>query len=92
MSAQRTLRVPIDERDAASVRALILARTSDPGGNKEDVESQIAQCLKLIADEGWRLIHPDDPAAYVETASGMKNVERPVLDEVLRLGQTHSSM
>jgi DNA invertase Pin-like site-specific DNA recombinase len=83
-----TVYVPIDDRpDQSSVRALILARTSDEGGQKVEVESQVAQCLKFIGAMGWRLIHPDDPSAYTETKTGMRQVRRPVLDAVLEMAQ-----
>ena len=86
-STERTVYVPIDERDPATVRALILARTSNPSGTQEDVESQVDQCYAFIQKMGWHLIHPDDRYAYAETKSGMRPVRRPVLKEVLRMAQ-----
>jgi DNA invertase Pin-like site-specific DNA recombinase len=75
--------VPIDERDPTTVRAVILARSSDPGSKPEDMRSQVDQCQEFIERHGWRLIA--DPYAYTEAKSGMRNVSRPVLDEVLAL-------
>jgi len=79
--------VPIDERDPNTVRALILARTSNPSGTQEDVESQVDQVYAFIRTMGWHLIHPDDLYAYAETKSGMRQVRRPVLKQVLRMAQ-----
>jgi DNA invertase Pin-like site-specific DNA recombinase len=86
-STERTMYVPIDERDPATVRALILARTSNPSGTQEDVESQVDQCYAFIQKMGWHLIHPDDHYAYAEMKTGMRQVLRPVLKEVLRMAQ-----
>src|SRR5467141_2777057 len=86
-STERTVYVPIDERDPATVRALILARTSNPSGTQEDVESQVDQCHAFIRTMGWHLIHPDNLYAYAETKSGMRNVRRPVLKKVLWMAQ-----
>lgn len=85
--ANREQYIPIDERDPASVRAVILARTSNPGGSADDVESQIAQCRAFLARMGWTLIHPDGSLAYIETKTGVRQVRRPVLDSVLALAQ-----
>lgn len=86
-SSSKARYVPIDERDPATVRALILARTSRPGGSDSDVESQVAQCQTFVTGMGWTCIHADDPFRYVETATGVRQVRRPVLDAVLALAQ-----
>src|SRR5690348_3190623 len=77
--------VPIDKRDQASVRAVILARTSNPGARDDDVETQVSRAEELIARKGWRLVR--DRRAFAEKRSGRRNVERPVLDAVLALAQ-----
>jgi hypothetical protein len=46
----RTRFVDIDDREPSSVRALIFARTSDPGADPEEGESQIRQCKEFIDD------------------------------------------
>jgi DNA invertase Pin-like site-specific DNA recombinase len=81
----RTRFVDIDDREPSSVRALIFARTSDPGADPEEVESQIRQCKEFIDDMHWTIIHPDNLFAYVETKSGVKRVRRPMLKQVLRM-------
>lgn len=75
--------IPIDERDRSTVRAVILARSSNPGARPEDMESQVTQCADFIRDMGWRLAFP--PYSFTESKTGMRNVERPVLDKVLKL-------
>src|SRR5262249_31453042 len=79
--------IPIDERDPSTVRALILARTSNPSGTQEDVESQVRQCCTFIKEMGWYLIHPDNFYAFAETKSGMRQVRRTVLKKVLAMAQ-----
>jgi site-specific DNA recombinase len=83
--AMRTPYQPIDGREPATVRAVILARKSG-AGVADDVQSQVQQCEAFIRVRGWQLIA--DPYAYAETGkSGYRDVERPVLDAVLKLAQ-----
>ena len=82
MSAERTVRVPIDQRDPASVRAVILAREST-GPN---VDTQISRCLEFVSERGWTLVA--DAYAFAERdTSGIKKVPRPVLNAVLMLAE-----
>jgi DNA invertase Pin-like site-specific DNA recombinase len=78
--------IPIDQRDPASIRAAILARSSDPGAKPEDMTGQVEQCREFIARMGWPVV----PEAYVftESKSGMRNVAREVLEAVLKLAIT----
>ncbi len=82
-AAQRTTYVPIADRDPRTVRAVILARSSDPGAKAEDMTSQVQRGERFIAKMGFTLVF--DPYAFTEAATGMRNVARPVLDEVLKL-------
>ncbi len=86
-ASNRTKFIPIDDRPPASVWAVILARTSSPGGSDEDVESQVTQAQAFIRQMGWTLIHADDVYRFVETKTGVRQVRRPVLDSVLALAQ-----
>jgi DNA invertase Pin-like site-specific DNA recombinase len=89
----RTPYVAIDQREPATVRAVILARKSGSGTVQQsdsaidkDVQSQVEQCQELIALNGWKLIA--EPYTYVEKGkSGYYRVERPVLEAVLGLAQ-----
>ncbi len=81
MKANRTAYIPIDDRDPASVRAVILARSSDPSAKAEDMREQVLQCQEFIAEMRWTLTF--EP--FTEAKTGMRNVARPVLEEVLRL-------
>jgi DNA invertase Pin-like site-specific DNA recombinase/uncharacterized Zn finger protein (UPF0148 family) len=78
--------VPIDERDPATVRAVILARSSDPSAKPEDMRGQVEECQEFIARKKWALVR--DAYAFAESATGMRNVARPILEEVLRLAVT----
>jgi site-specific DNA recombinase len=78
-----TTYTPIDQRDQLTVRAVILARSSDPSAKAEDMTSQVTQCEDFIQNMGWALLF--DPYAFAESKSGMRNVARPVLDDVLKL-------
>lgn len=80
------LYVPVDARDPATVRAIILARKSGSGA-EGDVKSQVEQCQTFIEKTmGWHLVR--DPYTFAELGkSGYRNVERPILDEVLKLAQ-----
>ncbi len=75
--------IPIDQRDPASVRAVILARSSDPGAKAEDMRGQIEKVKNFVEQMGWTLSF--DAYTFAESRSGMRNVTRPVLDEVLKL-------
>ena len=79
--------IPIDQRDQSTVRALILPRTSKPGGAEDDVKSQVEQSLQFIQQMGWKLIHPEDPYKYMDTKSGMKRVRRPALDQAHKMAE-----
>jgi DNA invertase Pin-like site-specific DNA recombinase len=80
--------IPIDEREPqSSVRALILARASDPSAPLADLESQVRQSLAFVKAMGWTLIHPDDPYAYADTKSGTHRVRRPALTQTLKMAQ-----
>jgi hypothetical protein len=88
-SAERTVYVPIDEREPSAVRCLILARTSNVGGTDDDVASQVDQCAAFIKTMGWHLLHPDDLYRYSEHTTGMRQVRRPVLRQVLQMAARH---
>jgi site-specific DNA recombinase len=84
----RTRYIPIDDRiPQSTVRALILARTSNPGGGPADVESQVDQSLAFVRAMGWTLIHPDDLYFYTDAKSGMRRVRRPALTAALKMAQ-----
>jgi predicted site-specific integrase-resolvase len=77
--------ISIDDRDPASVRAVILARKSS-NGSEGDVTSQVEECQRFIKRMGWTLVA--DPYAYTEVGkSGHYNVVRKVLEAVLALAQ-----
>lgn len=77
--------IPIDDRDPATVRAVILARKSS-NGVESDVQSQVEECEKFIGRMGWTLVA--DPYAYTEIGrSGRYNVVRKVLEAVIALAQ-----
>jgi DNA invertase Pin-like site-specific DNA recombinase len=82
-TSNRAQFIPIDQRDPTTVRAVILARSSDPGAKAADMASQVERSRAFIERMGWRLVA--DPFAYAEAASGMRNVARPVLQDVLKL-------
>ncbi len=92
-NSERTPYVPIDERDPATVRAVILARKSGPSTRRDsdspidpDVQTQVERCQRFIERIRWNLVA--DPYAYTEkNKSGYYRVERPVLDAVLQLAQ-----
>jgi site-specific DNA recombinase len=82
----RTKHIPIDERDPATVRAVILARVSDPGAKDITVESQVDACRAFVDAHGWRLLDTASyHGVYAEKKSGYLHVERPMLAEVERL-------
>jgi DNA invertase Pin-like site-specific DNA recombinase len=91
--SERTPHTKIDQRDPATVRAVILARMSSAGAAPrsdsqvdDDVRSQVEECQHFIERMGWKLVA--DPYAFTEKGkSGYYRVERPVLDEVLKLAQ-----
>lgn len=85
--AKKTLTtfVPVEERDPATVRAVILARKSSTGV-ESDVQSQVEACQQFIERKGWTLIA--DPYKYTEIGkSGRYNVERKVLESVVLLAE-----
>jgi DNA invertase Pin-like site-specific DNA recombinase len=83
----RTPHILLDDRDPATVRAVIYARSSDLGSKPKDMTSQIERCKEFIADMGW----PSVPDHYIftEAQTGMRNVARPVMDKVLELVVQH---
>jgi hypothetical protein len=91
--SERTPHIPIDQRDPATVRAVILERMSSAGAAPRsdsqvdnDVRSQVEECQQFIERMGWKLVA--DPYAFTEKGkSGYYRVERPALDEVLKLAQ-----
>jgi DNA invertase Pin-like site-specific DNA recombinase len=81
--ALHTAYIPIDDREPATVRAVILARKSDYGSD-DDVASQVEACKDFIARKGWHLVA--DPYDFAEKGkTGMHRVRRPALDAVLSL-------
>ena len=82
--SQRDQHIPytlLDKREPAKVRAAILARISDPSAKAEDMEDQVRQCEKFIATMGWPPTSPRH--IYTEARSGYRNVQRPILEELL---------
>ena len=82
-ASNRAKFIPIDQRDPSTVRAVILARSSDPGAKAQDMSSQVERSKAFIEAHGWRLVA--DTYAFTEAATGMRNVARPVLQDVLKL-------
>ncbi|HZC07436.1 MAG TPA: recombinase family protein [Ktedonobacterales bacterium] len=80
--SRRTPHVALDQRDPSTVRAVILARTSDPNAKDERIESQVEACEQFIAKMGWP---PPVLGPFADKRSGFYNVERPALAEVERL-------
>lgn len=80
-----TPHVPLDARDPSTVRAAILARSSDLGAKPKDMAEQVKQCQEFIASMGWPAPPPD--RIFTEAKSGVRNVDRPVIDAVLALAQ-----
>jgi Resolvase, N terminal domain len=74
----------VDQRDPASVRAVILSRESDGS----DVATQVKRCLDFVKERGWALVA--DPYQFAElNMSGFKKCPRPVLAAVLALAEQH---
>jgi DNA invertase Pin-like site-specific DNA recombinase len=82
MSSKRVPHIPLDKREPATVRAVILARVSDPGEKDVTVEQQDDVGKPFIARMGWRYC-----GTYSDKRSGFLNVRRQGLDEVERLIQ-----
>jgi DNA invertase Pin-like site-specific DNA recombinase len=81
---ERAVYTPIDQREPASVRAVILSRESDG----PDVATQVKRCLDFIKERGWTLVA--DPYQFAElSTSGIKKRPRPVLAAVLALAEQH---
>lgn len=79
--------IPLEQRVPATVRAAILARSSDPSSKAEDMRPQLDQCLAFIRECGWP--EPNPAHIFTESKSGMRNVARPMLDELLTLVANH---
>jgi DNA invertase Pin-like site-specific DNA recombinase len=83
MGSQRGKRIrhiSLDERTAKepqSVRADILARSSDPNATDERLDSQVEACEAFVRRMGWTLL-----SVHTERKSGYLHVERPALAEV----------
>ncbi len=75
----------IDDCLPHTVRAVILARISEPGARDSDVEGQVEQCKAFNDQMGWNLVR--DAYTFAEKKSGFRNVQRPMLDAVLALCQ-----
>jgi DNA invertase Pin-like site-specific DNA recombinase len=78
----RVPHVPLDQRDPATVRAVVLARMSDPNAKDMSMETQIEACEAFIARMGWP---KPTLGPFTDKASGFYNVEREGLAEVERL-------
>jgi DNA invertase Pin-like site-specific DNA recombinase len=74
---KRTTFTPIDGRDPSTVRAVILARVSDPNATDDTVKSQITPCEQFIARMGWRHC-----GTYADKRSGIYRVRREAFEEV----------
>lgn len=85
-TARYTAYVPLDERDPATVRTAILARSSDESATPEDMADQVKQCHDFITAMGWQ----PTPAEHIftEAKSGIRNVERPIIDQLLALAKS----
>jgi DNA invertase Pin-like site-specific DNA recombinase len=77
--------VALDDLDPSTVRVAILARSSNPGSKPEDMTEQVKQCQEFIDAMHW----PQPPEAFIftEAKSGIRQVARPILEEVLSLAQ-----
>jgi DNA invertase Pin-like site-specific DNA recombinase len=84
---QRTPHIPLDQRDPTTVRAVIYARSSDLGSKPKDMTSQIERCKEFIAEMGWPSV--PDHHIFTEAQTAMRNVARPVMDQVLELAAQH---
>lgn len=82
---QQQQHIPLDERDPQTVRAVILARSSDTGAKPEDMATQVAECREFIAAMGWPAV--PDQLVFTEIKSGVRAIARPIIDEVLALCQ-----
>lgn len=80
--SKRLTHLPLDQRDPATVRAVVLARMSDPTAKDIGIESQVEACERFIAKMGWPkpVLGP-----FYDKASGYYHVERPALAEVEHL-------
>jgi hypothetical protein len=83
--SERTPDTPIEQRDPSTIRAVILARISTSGAKDEEIETQVESCKDFVTRMGWKLAR--DAYSFAEKKSGFRNVERPMLDEVLKLAQ-----
>ena len=81
-ASNRAKFIPIDQRDHSTVRAGVCAQ-SDPGAKAKVMSSQVERSKAFIEAHGWRLVA--DTYAFTEAATGMRNVARPVLQDVLKL-------
>src|SRR5258706_4277919 len=85
ITTERTVYVPLDQRDPTTIRAAILARSSDTTAKPEDMLEQVLQCQEFIAAMGWPPV--PETLIFTEAKSGIRNVERPVIDQLLARAQ-----
>jgi DNA invertase Pin-like site-specific DNA recombinase len=79
--------IPLDQRDPATVRAVILARTSNMNAKEATLESQVEACEAFIREQGW----PQPTLGpFTEKVSGYLDVKRGVFDELERLMADHA--
>src|SRR5258708_40142235 len=77
---KRVTRVPLEQREPASIRACILARSSDPNAPDERLDSQVEACEQFVKGMGWTLL-----STHTEKKSGDLHLERPALELVEEL-------
>jgi DNA invertase Pin-like site-specific DNA recombinase len=81
-SSRRVRHIPLDRRNPGTVRAVILARMSNPGAKDVTMDSQVEACERFIDKMGWP---KPTLGPFTDKASGYLHVERPALIEVDRL-------
>jgi DNA invertase Pin-like site-specific DNA recombinase len=80
--SKRITHIPLEQRDPRTVRAVVLARMSDPNAKDVSMEGQVEECEAFIERMGWP---KPTLGPFTDKASGYHRVERPALDEVERL-------
>ncbi len=83
--ATRAQHIPLDDRDPKTVRAIILARSSEQNARPEDMATQVLECREFVAAMGWPAV--PEHFVFTEAKTGVRAVARPVIDEVLALCQ-----